>query len=151
MITRLKCLAVLVLPLVLLGCAVDHSGDPGDRGHQRDTAPSVTGTDRVRPPDDTPRDDMTDERIVPWTSADEASPAALRVRFGAGTPSCYGTRAVVREDAHQVLVATIVGTVPDAHSACPDVGREASLLVELDDEVGDREVRHLDDHSILRR
>ncbi|WP_291479633.1 hypothetical protein [Corynebacterium sp.] len=148
---RLRILAVLMLPAVLLGCTVDNRGDPGDRGDAGDTAPSVTGPDGVRPADDTPRDDMTDERIIPWTSAEEVGPATLRVTFMAGTTSCYGTRAVVRENAEEVLVAAVSGTVPDAPSACPDVGRDASLLVELDDEVGDREVKRLDDDSILRR
>ena len=146
--TRLRCLSVLLLPLVLVGCSVDNRGDPGDQGYAE---PSVTGPDGVRPPDDTPRDDMTDESIAPWTSFEEAGPASLRVHFTAGTTSCYGTRAVVREETDEILIATIVGTIPESHSACPGVGRDASLLIELEDDVGDREVRHLDDGSILRR
>ncbi|MEJ6550009.1 hypothetical protein PQI66_10680 [Corynebacterium sp. USCH3] len=146
--TRLRCLSVVLLPLVLLGCSVENRGGPGDQGG---TAPSATGTDGAEPVDDEPRDDMTDERITPWTSVDEVDPTTLRVHFTAGTTTCYGTRAVVREESEAVLIATIVGTVPEAHSACPDIGREASLLVDLGDEVGDREVQHLDDDSILQR
>lgn len=94
---------------------------------------------------------MTDERIVQWDSVEEVGATSLRVHFTAGTTSCYGTRAAVQEDSDEILVATITGTLPEAHSACPDVGRDASLLVELQDEVGDREIGHLEDESILRR
>lgn len=146
--TRLKCLSGLLIPLVLVGCSVDNRGDPGDQGYAE---PSVTGPDGVRTPDDVPRDDMADERISPWTSFEEVGPASLRVHFVAGTPSCYGTRVVVREESDQVLIATVKGTIPEAHSACPDVGRKASLLVELDDDLGDRTVGHLDDSSVLDR
>ena len=147
-LTRLKCLSGLLVPLALVGCSVENRGDPADRGYAE---PSVTGPDGVRPPDDVPRDDMTDESIAPWTSFEEAGPAALRVSFTAGTTGCYGTRAAVREEGDEILIETIVGTIPEAHSACPDVGRAATLLVELEDDVGDREVRHLDGDGLLRQ
>lgn len=147
-LTRLKCLSGLLIPLVLVGCSVENRGGPGDQGYAE---PSVTGSDGVRPPDDVPREDMTDESIAPWTSFEQVGPAALRVSFTAGTTSCYGTRAAVREEGDEILIATIVGTIPEAHSACPDVGRAATLLVELEEDVGDREVRHLDGDGLLRR
>lgn len=138
--SRLKCLSVLLLPALLLGCSVENRNDQGGGSG------SVTDAG-----DDEPRDDMTDERIVHWESVEEVGATSLRVHFTAGTTSCYGTRAAVQEDSDEILVATIVGTIPEAHSACEDVGRAASLLVELEDEVGDREIGHLEDESILRR
>lgn len=145
---RLRILPVLLIPLALVGCSVENRGDPADQGYAE---PSVTGPDGVRPPDDVPRDDMTDESIAPWTSFEQVGAAALRVSFTAGTTGCYGTRAAVREEADEILIETIVGTIPEAHSACPDVGRAATLLVELEDDVGDREVRHLDGDGLLRQ
>lgn len=139
----LRALPMLLVPALLLGCSVENRDDQGSRG-----SGAGSGTDAG---DDEPRDDMTDERIVQWDSVEEVGASSLRVHFTAGTTSCYGTRAAVQEDSDEILVATITGTLPEAHSACPDVGRDASLLVELEDEVGDREIGHLEDESILRR
>lgn len=139
----LRGLPVLLVPALLLGCSVENRGDQGDQGNR-----TGSGTDAG---DDEPRDDMTDERIVQWDSVEEVGATSLRVHFTAGTTSCYGTRAAVQEASDEILVATITGTIPEAPSACTDVGRDTSLLVELEDEVGDREIGHLEDESVLRR
>jgi hypothetical protein len=116
--------------------------DDSDSGSIATPAPTSSGSPGSS--DDTPRDDLLEERIVAWTSVETVDEEHVRVSFPAGNPKCLGTRALVREDDQQVLVATIEGTRPDAPEACSLVGRQATLLITLEAPLGDRPVRPLE-------
>lgn len=103
--------------------------------------------DRVLPPaqptearDDTPRNDLADERTVDWTRHEVVSGFEIRVYFIAGTPDCYGARATVSETAAMISIAVIEGAIPGAPEECVLVARQASLLVRTSSPIGDRTI-----------
>lgn len=134
--------------VTLVGCSSseDAASPTADGGSQSHLAEWSTEPPQVS--DDVRRDDLTHERVVEWTHYDEVAENQLRFFFMAGTPSCYGSRAVVEESGTAVSVAVIEGTLPDAPDACTDEGRFASLLVETDAPVGEREVLPLTDPDL---
>lgn len=90
--------------------------------------------------DDTPRNDLSQERAVDWQRFELVDDNTIRVFFSAGTESCYGTRAVVEETDEAVEIAVIEGKIPGAPDVCTLIARQASILVETSQPVGDREV-----------
>jgi hypothetical protein len=135
--------AALTLTL-MSGCAMDQNPAlPDDPDSGSTATPAPTTTTAPGSVDDTPHQDLREERIVPWKSVQTVDEHHLRVAFTAGNPRCFGTRALVREDDQQVLIATIEGTLPDAPEACSLIGRQATLLITLDAPLGERPVRPL--------
>jgi hypothetical protein len=142
--------SLMVVPLAALtltlmsGCAMDENpAVPDDSDSGSIATPAPTTTTVPGPVDDTPHHDLLEERIVPWTSVETVDEHHLRVGFAAGNPKCLGTRALIREDDQQVLIATIEGTLPGAPEACSLIGREATLLIALESPLSGRTVRPL--------
>ncbi|WP_205288746.1 hypothetical protein [Leifsonia aquatica] len=120
-----------LLPAVLfVGCTA--AAPPDD-----EVLPS---TDASQAGDDTPRNDLTDERTVDWTSYEVLSDTELRVHFVAGTPDCYGTHAIVAETAATIAITVIEGALPGAPDECALVARPASLLIRTSSPIGDRAI-----------
>jgi hypothetical protein len=90
--------------------------------------------------DDIPRTDLSQERAVDWQRYELIDEHRIRVFFSAGSKSCYGTRAVVEETESTVEIAVIEGRLPGAPDVCTLIARQASILVETSQPVGDREV-----------
>jgi hypothetical protein len=136
---------VATIALTLMsGCATDQNSDASDPTDSGSAAtPAPTSPTPSKPVDDTPRHDLLNERVVPWSSIETVDERHLRVRFAAGNPQCLGTRALVREDDQQVLIATIEGTLPGAPEVCSLIGRKATLLIALDTPLGERPVHPL--------
>lgn len=84
---------------------------------------------------------LVSEHISSWQEYSTSSETELQVAFYSGNPACYGVRSVMEEDDTEVRVATISGTLPDAvGSACTQEARYVSLVIELDEPLGEREV-----------
>ncbi|WP_022871664.1 hypothetical protein [Nesterenkonia alba] len=87
-----------------------------------------------------PAEDMTEETYREWGDYDVVSESELEFFLITGDPECYGLRYVVEETEDDVAVALIHGTRDGAPSECPDSAHYVSILVELDEPLGDREV-----------
>lgn len=90
------------------------------------------------------RDDLSHEHVRQWSNARELSGNRLRVDFTMGTPKCHGARAVVKERADTIDIAVMEGTLPDAPRNCTLETMLASVVVTLDEPVGERSLRHLE-------
>lgn len=99
----------------------------------------------VPPRDKVPRDDLSEERVVIWDTAEVVAETKIRVTFWAGTHRCFSSRYVVRETDHNVAIAVIEGKFPQAPRACTEEARQASLVVETTQPVGQREIVPLPD------
>lgn len=122
-------------------CSTNTSGDsPGveEGGSTAAPAPSTSGS--PAPEDEIPRDDLVEERVLPWTDSANVSDTQIRVFFVAGNPACYGTRAITEQTDSEVAVAVIQGTLPEAPEACAALAFQGSLLIDLDAPLGDRPV-----------
>lgn len=93
--------------------------------------------------DDTPREDLLNESAHPWQRYEVVDEHHVRVFVTMGTETCYGLRAEVQETNNAIAIATITGTLPEAPMGCTRELREASLLVETQQPVGERPVTHL--------
>ncbi|MFJ3391602.1 hypothetical protein [Leifsonia aquatica] len=116
--------------LLFVGCTV---AAPPDGGVLPSASPSGNG-------DDTPNNDLTDERTVEWTRYEVVSDTEIRVYFVAGTLDCYGTRAMVSETASTITITVIEGAIPGAPDECILVARQASLLIRTSSPVGERTI-----------
>lgn len=107
-------------------------------------SPPVSGShspDQNLPgPDDTPRDDLKNERVVEWQRYEVVGPSTLRVFFSAGSESCYATRSILEETDTVIRIAIIEGELPGAPEICTLVARDASLTIEIIRPIGEREV-----------
>ncbi|KUG58900.1 hypothetical protein [Nesterenkonia jeotgali] len=157
--------AIILLGLVVLSsCAGGPDslggGSPGD---EPTSAPAATSPDRADGWEDwsdgggnddpdggmnaalvQPTRNLVSEHLSSWVDYTSPAPTQLQVAFYTGNPACYGVRAVVQEDAMEVRVATVSGTRSDAvNSACTQEARLVSLLLELEEPLGEREVQPL--------
>lgn len=65
--------------------------------------------------------------------------------FFAGSEHCYGVRSQVHETTERIEIAVLEGELPDAPDVCTLEAREATLVVELDDPIGERDIVELTD------
>ncbi|MGO3151068.1 MAG: hypothetical protein ACTIJJ_00380 [Galactobacter sp.] len=89
------------------------------------------------------RDDLENERSASWDRIEAESGNKLRIDFQLGSPKCSGARAEVREAPDAVEVTLWTGTLPEAPRNCTMEAMFASLVVQLDAPLGDREVLRL--------
>lgn len=129
----------------LLGCASEGSPDTPVNTTSVSTQPEESEDTEI---DDTPRNDLSQERAVDWQRFELVDDNSVRVFFSAGSKSCYGTRAVVEETDEAVEIAVIEGRFPGAPDICTLIARQASILVETSQPVGDREVIPLADPEL---
>lgn len=129
----------------LLGCASKGSPDTPVSTTSVSTQPEESEVIDI---DDTPRNDLSQERAVDWQRFELVDDNSVRVFFSAGSKSCYGTRAVVEETDEAVEIAVIEGRFPGAPDICTLVARQASILVETSQPVGGREVITLADPEL---
>jgi hypothetical protein len=141
-----------ILRLLATTCAIAIVGacsgaDDGfsDEALVRDTA---TGSSSASDPDgdggdQASRDDLSDEHAVDWTEFEQASPQVLRLHFVGGDTDCYGYRTEVRENHEAVAVRVLEGTLPEAPEVCSKIGLVGTILVELDEPLGNRNVEML--------
>lgn len=88
--------------------------------------------------------ELVGESQATWEGYEELSETELEIMFYSGNPSCYGVRSVVEEDAEEVRIATISGRLPEAEDQpCTQEALYVSLLVELEEPLGDRDVVEL--------
>lgn len=131
---RTRSLSVGVALLVLTGCS--SPDDPVSSPVQDPPGVSI-------PPqsvDDIPRDDLTQERYVVWEHAEIVGDHTIRVSFWAGTHRCFGSRYVLHETADEIAIAVFEGRLPNAPNACTEEARHASLLIETQHPVADRNI-----------
>lgn len=99
---------------------------------------------------------MNSERLIGWqdyravTAEGERPRQATELEFllVSGNENCFGVRAEVEEDAQTVRVATIRGVLQDTLEACTAEGRMVSLVVELEQPLGDREVVPMEEENV---
>ncbi|GAB3177119.1 hypothetical protein GCM10027060_00910 [Nesterenkonia halophila] len=103
-----------------------------------------------------PSTGMNSERLIAWqdyravTAEGERPRQATELEFllVSGNENCFGVRAEVEEDAQTVRVATIRGVLQDTLDACTAEGRMVSLVVELEQPLGDREVVPMEEENV---
>jgi len=151
-------ISATALVLTLSSC----TENPGtaDDGDQPTSAPapedspgsdSDSGSSDPMPATVDETQEMVSERLSSWQNYEVVSNTELQFAFYSGNPACYGVRSVLEEDADQVRVATISGTLLEAvDSACTQEARYVSLAVELDEPLGDREVVPLHEVELRR-
>lgn len=98
--------------------------------------------------DDAHRHDLTEERVIEWNRHEVVSDTEVRVFFMAGSEECYGVRSVVKETETEIHVAVIEGVLPDSPDVCTMEARNASLLVETDQPIDDRQIVPLTDPEL---
>lgn len=163
----------MVLSLgILTSCAGESPpgapAGPEDSGDQPTSAPAAThpgpthpageadskGTEA--PPEKLPvpvheTQQLVSEHLSSWQEYSSPSETELQMAFYSGNPACYGVRSVVEESAEEVRVATISGTLPDAvDSACTQEARYVSVVIELNQPLGDRAVLPLTEVELAR-
>lgn len=89
------------------------------------------------------RDDLENERSATWDCTEAESGNKLRIDFQLVSPKCSGARAEVRETPDAVEVTLWTGTLPEAPRNCTLEAMFASLVVQLDEPLGNREVLRL--------
>lgn len=129
----------------LLGCASEGSPDTPVSTTSVSTQPEES---EVADIDDTPRNDLSQERAVDWQRYELVDGNTLRVFFSAGSTSCFGTRAVAQETDEAVEIAVIEGRFHGAPDVCTLIARQASILVETSQPVEVREVIPLADPEL---
>lgn len=138
-------IAALLYSGALFGCSTEESPDTPVSTTSVNTQPEESEVVDI---DDKPRNDLSQERAVGWQRFELVDENTVRVFFSAGSKSCYGTRAVVEETESTVEIAAIEGKIPGAPDVCTLIARQASILVETSQPVGDREVIPLADPEL---
>ena len=124
---------------VLLGLSLAGCSSPDDPVSSPINDPPGT-SEPIPPLDETPRDDLTEERVVNWDTAEIIAETKIRVTFWAGTHRCFGARYIVRETNEDIAIAVIEGKFPNAPHACTEEARLASIVVETKQPVGQRNI-----------
>lgn len=147
LLTRYKntCLLATFLSLTLLfsGCTLPDNAET-QAGGNTEILESDVGLD------DTPREDLESERVLTWQEYKAVANTSIRVFFQAQSKRCYGTRAVVKETEATIQIAVIEGLIPGAPDACTRESRQASLLVETKQPIGERKVVPLPNPPLRR-
>jgi len=97
-------------------------------------------TQRQTPRDEQPREDLTEEQVVTWQEAEVVDEYNIRLIFWMGNEHCFGVRPVVRETETEIAIAIITGRLPNSPEVCTAEARQASLVVQTKQPVGDREI-----------
>lgn len=135
----IRCAAVLV-PLCAAAAPIACAAPSGELSMPQ---PAAISQEDTTVNDDTPREDLLDESAHPWQRYEVVDEHHVRVFVTMGTETCYGLRAEVQETNNAIAIATITGTLPEAPVGCTRELREASLLIETQQPVGERPVTHL--------
>lgn len=147
LLTKYKntCLLATFLSLTLLfsGCISPDSAGTQAGGNTEILEPD-TGLD------DTPREDLESEHVLTWQEYKAVANTSIRVFFQAQSKRCHGTRAVVEETEATIQIAVIEGLIPGAPDACTRESRQASLLVETKQPIGERKVVPLPNPPLRR-
>lgn len=130
---------LVLIGLLLAGCDPAPSG--GSTAHT-DSGPSSQPSAR---PDDTPRNDLTRESVVPWSRYEQISANQLRFFYTGGDRACYGVRVATQETDTIIQSATIIGTLPAAPAECTLIASLSSVIVTTGKPIGTRTVTHLED------
>lgn len=137
-VTR-QVVAVSIVLLALTACSAP----------DRDNAPAEqTPTGSNDGSDGTTHEELTAERPVEWYDYQTVSDTSIQLFFFAGSEHCYGVRSQVHETPERIEVAVIEGELPDAPDVCTLEAREATLVVELDAPIGQRDVVELTNPSL---
>ena len=123
------------------------TGSTTDAGSNGTVAPTVPTS---RAPDESARSDLTSESVTRWTRYERAGDRGLRLFYSGGDPECFGARAVVEETADTVRAAVVTGRLPGAPEVCRQVATRSSIVVSLQQPLGERRVEHLDDPPLRR-
>lgn len=116
------------------------SGDDGDADDGETTLPEPEARQVEEAPE------LVGEVQATWEDYEEISETELEVMFYSGNLSCYGVRSVVEEDAEEVRIATVSGRLPEAEDQpCTQEAVYVSVVVELEEPLGDRDVVELQD------
>lgn len=115
--------------LIMTGCSATDQGAP---------APTDSSTDRA--PDFRSRDDLSDPVPIPWADAERVGPDRVRVRFQAGSPTCYGIVARAVETPIRVMIDVRQGRLPDAPAVCTLDAVQGTVVIALNAPVGDRAI-----------
>lgn len=99
--------------------------------------------------DDEPIPDTVSQHVTEWEHYEKVSDGTLRVFYLGGVEKCYGNHAQVHETDTQVEIAIVSGYLPTAPEFCEDLGRSASMIVQLDSPLGDREVAALENPTLV--
>lgn len=136
-----------VLTAVLLALVVTGCSSPDDPVSSPTNEPSVP-LQPSQPADDVPRDDLTQEHYVTWDKTEVIAARSIRVTFWAGTPRCFGSRYVVEETHDAIAIAVIEGKIPNAPNACTEEARQATLVVQTQHPIGDRNIVALSEAAL---
>lgn len=132
-------IAAVAVLLALAGCSLpDSDSGPADQ----------TPTETHDHSDDIEHHDLTAERLVEWEDYEPVSDTRIRVHFFAGSEHCYGVRSQVHETVERIEIAVIEGELPDAPEVCTLEAREATLVVQLDAPIGERDIVALSDPTL---
>ncbi|WP_010524761.1 hypothetical protein [Nesterenkonia sp. F] len=139
----------------------DASGEPDSPIPDGTTAESVDPSEMPQDPWERthivePSAGMNSERLIGWqdyravTEEGERPEQATELEFllVSGNENCFGVRAEVDEDDQTVRVATIRGVLQDTLDACTAEGRMVSLVVELEQPLGDRDVVPMEEENV---
>lgn len=132
-----RLIALVAAATLAASCSSGDVPDPHDMAAPRSLAPSsgesgselltgepLVGAERVR--------------LSGW---EDVGDDALRLRFTAGTPECFGAAVDVEESVSEVRVDVRVGSLePMASADCIAIAAASYVDVELDSPIGDREV-----------
>lgn len=139
---RSTVLLAAVLGLALSGCS--SPDDPVTSPINNDPAATRPG----QPKDEIPRDDLMQERVVVWDTAEVIGETKIRVAFWAGTHRCFGSRYEVAETNQEIAITVIEGKLPDAPQVCSEEARLATLVVNTRQPVGERRIVPLPDPQL---
>lgn len=127
---------LIALGLTLTACGHEQVSDDTATSDANSSGSSQSASGA----DDEQRTDTSDQRAVEWERYETVNDDTVRVFYLGGTEECYGYHAQTTESNDEVHIAIVEGYLSDAPEACPDLGREASMLVKLDAPLGDRTV-----------
>lgn len=133
---------LVLIGLLLAGCGAASSG--GSTAHP-DSGTSPPPSAR---PDDTPRNDLTRESVVPWSRYEQVAANQLRLFYTGGDPACYGVRVATQETDTTIQVATLIGTKPGAPAECTLIASLSSVIVTTGTPIGTRTVTHLESPAL---
>jgi len=92
------------------------------------------------PPKETvQRHDLTHEELVDFKHH-ILSENSIKVSFGSGDPSCYGSRFVLEEKDDSIGIAVITGAIPGGLDICTMVGTSNFFVLHTKNPIGNRKI-----------
>jgi hypothetical protein len=145
---RRRLLAVMLLPVLLVGACGDDGDDTATSDDPTTDAPDPGGTEPVDPGGDAgpvaPTPDLLDPRPTAIDSVavvDGGDGDKVEVSFYNGIRECYGLdRVEVVEADESVTIGVFTGSLPPGDQVCIDIAELQFTVVSLDAPLGDRQV-----------